>query len=593
MDQAAQVKAQFEYDQKSHDYSWARMQDNYLYQMDTVEIQRLNEQAVADHKNRLAATQWAQNENIRISNYEAQIKAYNESIESSERQLDFNALAEEIAVSEQNRVYQEQLIELGFKNENILLQYHGGLEKLAESYKGQTEDLGLKYAKGLEDIDLTSLHKRESIDEQAVKSLETKKREVRGRIARLQSEADASDKTTLQEIQKLKDEAGSLERNILTAKKKVDLSKKQAERRSGLQIEGLTQQLMSQKAKAAYDAQEKKVALLSAEGKIAAGGQTGKSAAKRMYALMSSHGRGQAALLDTLTRQDKKFALDRSQVVNTLREASETANLNYEEISNKLLDSTMQLRHRGEAAALSNSLSRDQTAEFSAEAWKEFDLVEHQVNRGKTLQLGQLDESKTLQISQIDRESTTKIDQATRNYLLGVGQTGREKDLSIRQTQEMVKSAGEAHLSKTNQIVLDKYQKDLAAQASIRPEPIEPPQAPMPVEIPTAIFQDPKNIVEPPKPIKGAVYQPQQQQQQGGVLGGVASAVGNVIGSVGQGVSNVVGNIGRGIGDAISSIGSWFSDSRLKTDIEPLHEAEVADEMAEMAFFIKEIRERT
>ena len=63
--------------------------------------------------------------------------------------------------------------------------------------------------------------------------------------------------------------------------------------------------------------------------------------------------------------------------------------------------------------------------------------------------------------------------------------------------------------------------------------------------------------------------------------------------TIGQGVSNVVSNIGRGIGDAISSIGSWFSDSRLKTDIEPLHEAEVADEMSEMAFFIKEIRERT
>ena len=68
MDQAAQVNAQFQYDQKSHDYSWAKMQDNYLYQMDSVEIQRLNEQAVADHKNRMAATQWAQNENIRISN---------------------------------------------------------------------------------------------------------------------------------------------------------------------------------------------------------------------------------------------------------------------------------------------------------------------------------------------------------------------------------------------------------------------------------------------------------------------------------------------------------------------------------------------
>jgi len=587
MDQAAQVAAQYEYDQKAHDFSWAQMQDNYLYQMDTTEINRLNEQATADHKNRLAATQWAQNESIRISQHEAEIKAYNQSIETSNEQLDFNALAEEIAASEQNRVYQEQLIELGFKNENVLLQYHGGLEKLAESYKNQNEDLGLKYAKGLEDIDITSAHKQESIEEQAVKSLETKEREVKGRIARLESEADATDKTTLLEIKKLEEEAVSLTRNIETARKKVDLGRAQAERSAGLQIGGLTQQLMSQKAKAAYDSQEKKIATLTAEGKIAAGGQTGKSAAKRMHALMSSHGRGQAALLDTLTRQDKKFALDRSQVVNTLREATETADLNYEEISNKFLDSTMQLKYRGEAAALSNSLSRDKTAEFSAEAWKEFDLVEHQVNRGKTLQLGQLDESKTLQINQIDRESTTKIDQATRNYLLGVGQTGKEKDLNIRQTQEMVQSAGEAHLSKSNQIALDKYQKDIAAQASVRPEPIEPPQAPMPTEIPTAIFQDPKPITEPPKPIKGAVYQAQQQQQQsGGILGGVASAVGNVVG-------NVASNVGNFVSDAWDTVTGWFSDSRLKTDIEPLYTSEVTDEMAEIAFFVKEVRERT
>ena len=75
MDQAEQVKAQYEYDQKSHDYSWAKMQDNYLYQMDTVELHRINEAVIADYKNKLAATQWAQDENLRITKYEAQITA--------------------------------------------------------------------------------------------------------------------------------------------------------------------------------------------------------------------------------------------------------------------------------------------------------------------------------------------------------------------------------------------------------------------------------------------------------------------------------------------------------------------------------------
>ena len=53
-----------------------------------------------------------------------------------------------------------------------------------------------------------------------------------------------------------------------------------------------------------------------------------------------------------------------------------------------------------------------------------------------------------------------------------------------------------------------------------------------------------------------------------------------------------VGNtIASGIGGVVRGIGSLFCDERLKVDIAPLERTEVNDELAQMAFFVKGIRE--
>ena len=53
-----------------------------------------------------------------------------------------------------------------------------------------------------------------------------------------------------------------------------------------------------------------------------------------------------------------------------------------------------------------------------------------------------------------------------------------------------------------------------------------------------------------------------------------------------------IGNtISKGIGGIVKGIGGLFCDERLKVDIAPLESTEVNDELAQMAFFVKGLRE--
>ena len=64
----------------------------------------------------------------------------------------------------------------------------------------------------------------------------------------------------------------------------------------------------------------------------------------------------------------------------------------------------------------------------------------------------------------------------------------------------------------------------------------------------------------------------------------VTRFAGDAFGGIAKGAGNVIGGIFDGIGD-------FFCDERLKVDIAPLESTEVNDELAQMAFFVKGLRE--
>ena len=83
----------------------------------------------------------------------------------------------------------------------------------------------------------------------------------------------------------------------------------------------------------------------------------------------------------------------------------------------------------------------------------------------------------------------------------------------------------------------------------------------------------------------GGATGPQQpgtgQRMAGAAMGALSGAK----------MGSVVPGIGTAIGAGVGAIAGWVCDERLKTDIAPLEKVDVHDELAEVAFLVKEIRE--
>ena len=168
-------------------------------------------------------------------------------------------------------------------------------------------------------------------------------------------------------------------------------------------------------------------------------------------------------------------------------------------------------------------------AAFKSEALK----VESMAQQGKVANMGQSGRTarKNMQaaLAMYSNKQAELVDSITRTdsgYALQMEQKTKSTALSQRQLRESMKSAGSQYEADAAQIALQKYSADLGAQAAIAPEPVEPPQMSLPLELPK-----PRNLApeEPPsweqyesvKPIKGAVSKPS-------TLGKIASVVGTV-----------------------------------------------------------------
>tara|TARA_R100000781_G_scaffold10005_1_gene9740 strand:+ start:2635 stop:3858 length:1224 start_codon:yes stop_codon:yes gene_type:complete len=133
------LNQQFEYD--NDHYSWMRAKDwsTYYHTLETQYVQQLNEESVNRYKNQLAFNNWQDKENMRLYSYSKEAEAYNASVDSYYEQLDFNNIAEELTLNDTARAYQDQLISIGFQNQDLLNKYLEGGESAALETKGLTD----------------------------------------------------------------------------------------------------------------------------------------------------------------------------------------------------------------------------------------------------------------------------------------------------------------------------------------------------------------------------------------------------------------------------------------------------------------------
>jgi len=437
--QEAQIEAQYEYGLKVHSYNEAEAWDDWAFQMDQVEVARMNEQNAINHSNQKLANDWIDAENNRLFNYSNEISAYNASVSAFQDQLNVNDIVNQLAVSDNDRQHKERLIELGFKNENLINETFTQQEGLAKQQKRGNEELGLKYAEGVEGVQYAQI---------------------------------SGNETNSLKLVAVGEKAEAVRRSALTAESRINLLSGQDSDEARMQLQSLAQNLTQQQYEKAFESQKATVSSLTAEGQIAAGGQTGKSAAKRMQAQLASLGTMQAALTATMLNTENQYNLDKNKVVQLLENKKAMSNLSYEELANQVLD---------------------QTADLSSEADNIGLINKHLFAEGE-LKIEQLDRSTELRSLQIDED-----------YELGLGQSKRKLETGQAELQEATVSAEDAYDSSTAKIQIDKYKADVAAQDAISPKPTLPPQAPRPLAIPTTEFQNPREPVTPPLPVKGSV----------------------------------------------------------------------------------------
>ena len=110
-------------------FDYGQMVNSSKFANDQFEAAQHNAELVREHKNAMAQNAWIDKEKMRIFDYKNQVKAYNASVQAYHKQLDFNALAAEITTNDNTRKYNERLIDIGFKNEDLLMaQAHQGRE---------------------------------------------------------------------------------------------------------------------------------------------------------------------------------------------------------------------------------------------------------------------------------------------------------------------------------------------------------------------------------------------------------------------------------------------------------------------------------
>ena len=118
------IDNQYAYDQEMWSFNWADVNDSYNYQLENIAIQEINDTTLRNYQDQTNQNGWINRENIRLYEYDQEVRAYNASVNAYRQQLDYNNLAAEIALNDANRVYQEQLIAFGFQNQDLLMHFH-------------------------------------------------------------------------------------------------------------------------------------------------------------------------------------------------------------------------------------------------------------------------------------------------------------------------------------------------------------------------------------------------------------------------------------------------------------------------------------
>ena len=280
-DNSADVKKQHEYDvavwefeRDTQNLAWKHADSAYNAQVKT------NEQ-IRDYEYESQVRAWEDAAAIREFDFDNQRDAHNASVEAYNEQLEYNELAETISLNDNTRKYNDRMTEIGFQNEELLMNHDFTHELKSTEVRHAIEQgkvTGTKISKGVRD---------------AVKDAGFNAREMNNQINAARQDA---------------------------ARKGTEMS-----------LESLQKQ-----------------------GKVMAMGQTGRSAQKNLQSVLAEQGRGQKALLDSLTNEELGHSLNMERLPSKLDSQQSDASISYAELN-------VGLAQTSEAAGLAIEQSKTKT----------------------------------------------------------------------------------------------------------------------------------------------------------------------------------------------------------------------------------------
>ena len=115
------VKEQYEYDTEKFKYDYQEMLDADAFNQRNFDIKIQNQADQIAHQNKTRAQEYQHKVNMANFDFNNQNEAYAASVKSFEQQLTFNEIAADISTNDKTRQYNEQLMDIGFQNEDLLM----------------------------------------------------------------------------------------------------------------------------------------------------------------------------------------------------------------------------------------------------------------------------------------------------------------------------------------------------------------------------------------------------------------------------------------------------------------------------------------
>ena len=115
------VEEQYQYDVEKFKYDYQDMVDADAFNQKNFDIKIQNQADQINFQNKTRAQEWQHKKNMAVFDFNNKNEAYAASVKNFEQQLDLNDMAAEISTNDNTRKYNEQLMDIGFQNEDLLM----------------------------------------------------------------------------------------------------------------------------------------------------------------------------------------------------------------------------------------------------------------------------------------------------------------------------------------------------------------------------------------------------------------------------------------------------------------------------------------